>query len=163
MTSLEGFQILVAAVSLLGSGFAVGNGFGRRNRSNQSLNISFDAIRSVMSGIKVQTVRVLPETAPIGAQVAIEFDVTSDLSTSVELWLGADIEYEPGKHFYDVAQDKVVWVEPGRGTYTRYLTLALPLTPRLWPINTGIWFGKKSDPDRSIRLVLKSIDLYVTS
>ncbi|MGA8807587.1 MAG: hypothetical protein WB973_06885 [Thermoanaerobaculia bacterium] len=77
-----------------------------------------------MSGVKVKEVRTIPETAPLGAQVAIEFDVTSDLSTSVELWLGADVEYEPSKYFYDVAQDKVVCVEPGHRTYTRAISLS---------------------------------------
>jgi hypothetical protein len=95
--------------------------------------------------------------------VAIEFDVNSRLPTSLEVWLGADIEYAPNKFFFDTGQDKVVSIEPGQRTYTRYLTLAPPLTTGSWNLNTGIWIGAKSDPDHSIRLVWKPVPLSVIS
>jgi hypothetical protein len=80
----------------------------------------------------------------------------------LEVWLGADIPYGSDQYFYDATQDKVVALEPGENTYSRYLTLAAPLRSGLWMINAGVWVGKKSDPDHSIRLVLRGVEITVS-
>jgi hypothetical protein len=163
MNTVEGVQILASTISLLALGFGAGTAYGRRHRSSRSLHANLEEVKRALTNIVVGELRVIPTATPLGAQVAIEYDVNSRLSTSLEVWLGADIQYAPDQYFYDVAQDKVIFIEPGRHTYTRYLTLAPPLPPGRWNINAGIWFGTKSDPDRSIRLVLKPVELSVTN
>jgi hypothetical protein len=163
MNKVEAFGVLVATITLLAMGFGAGKAHERRRRLNRSLQVTLETVRKALSNVEVSSLLVIPPLAALGTQVCIEYDVTSRLTTSLEVWLGADIEYAVNAWFYDVAQDKVVSIEPGRHTYRRYLTLAPPLPPGPWSINAGIWFGTKSDPDRSIRLVLKRVDISVAN
>jgi|GEM_PF-6093497 len=159
MSTAEGLQVLGTAISLLVLGFGIGTAHASRRRSSRSLQSTLEGVRKALADIEVSSIRVTPTTAYLGMQVVIDFDITSNLSAPFEVWLGADIQYAPDQYFYDVTQDKVASLEPGRHLYSRYLTLAAPLSPGSWTINAGVWFGKKSDPDHSIRLVLRSVEI----
>jgi hypothetical protein len=161
MNLADGVQVVGTVVSLVGVGFALGTAYAARRRSHRSLQSALERVRSALSNIEVNSIRVAPAMARLGAQVVIDFEMTSKLSAPLEVWLGADIVYGPDQYFYDVTQDKVVALEPGQRIYSRYLTLAAPLTSGSWTINAGVWVGKKSDPDHSIRLVLRSVEIAV--
>ena len=120
-----------------------------------------DLVSQAVASINVNAVQASPRTAYLGTHVLIEFDITSTLSTSLEVWLGADIQYAPDQYFYDITEDKVVAIDPGRHTYYRNLTLATPLVAGSWIINAGVWLGRISDPDHSIRLVLRGVDITI--
>ena len=161
MRTSEGLQVLATVISLLVLGFGLGSAHGNRRRSRRTLQWTLESVRQALSKIEVSSIRVTPKTAFLGTQVVIDFEITSKLSAPLEVWLGADIQYAPDQYFYDVTQDKVVSVEPGVHTYSRYLTLAAPLSAGSWIINAGVWFGKKSDPDHSIRLILRGVEVSV--
>lgn len=162
MTVGEGLGVFGTAVSLIALGFGMGAAYVRRHRSSHSLRGALENVRQALSKIAVNSVDVIPPTAPVGTQIRIDFDVTSQLPVPLDVWLGADIPYADDQYFYDITQDKVVSVEPGRQRYSRYLTLAPPLSSGHWIMNAGLWFGKKSDPDHSIRLMLRTIDIVIT-
>ncbi len=161
MSIADGLQVLGTTIALLVLGFGLGTAHARRRRSSRSLQWTLEALRQALANVEVSSIRVTPETAFLGTQLVIDFDITSKLSTPLEIWLGADIQYAPDQYFYDVTQDKVVSIDPGRHTYSRYLTLAAPLTSGSWTINAGVWFGRKSDPNHSIRLVLRGVQISV--
>lgn len=118
-------------------------------------------IRQSLESIDLTSIRVTPLMAHLGTQVLMDFDIASTLSSPLEVWLGADIQYAQDQYFYNVKQDRVVTVEPGRRTYSRYLTLAAPLVLGAWMLNAGVWLGKKSDPDYSIRLGVRSAEISI--
>ena len=162
MTSLEVVEAIATALSLLALGFGAGAAVDRRRRQRHSLEAALDAVRRALANVEVTALRVRPDTVLLGGQVTIEFEVQSRLSTPLQVWLGADIHFAPDQWFYDVAQDKVLAIDPGRNTYSRYLTVGPPLPPGRWEINAGIWFGPRSDPYRSIRLILKTVPISVS-
>jgi len=162
MSVADGVQVVGTVVSLIGVGFAMGTAYAARRHSHRSLQSALERVNSALSNIEVNSIRVTPAIARLGTQVVIDFDITSKLSAPLEVWLGADIPYGSDQYFYDATQDKVIALEPGENTYSRYLTLAAPLRSGLWMINAGVWVGKKSDPDHSIRLVLRRVEITVS-
>jgi hypothetical protein len=118
-------------------------------------------VKQSLLNIELTSLRVTPVTAQLGTQLLIEYDIVSTLSSPLEAWLGADIHYPPDQYFYNTTQDQLVTVKPGRHIYSRHLTLAPPLSAGSWSVNGGVWLGKKSDTDYSIRLAVGSVEISV--
>lgn len=118
-------------------------------------------VSTALTNVHVGTIRVTPPAAPLHTQVLIDFEITNTSDTSLDVWLGADIQYRPDAYFYNTTEDKVVLVDPGRHVYQRRLTLAAPLTSGLAIINAGVWLGTLSDTSRSVRLALHPIEIAI--
>jgi hypothetical protein len=116
----------------------MGAAYARRRRASPSVRWVLESVTQALARIEVNSVRVTPTTARLGTQILIDFDITSKLSAPLEVWLGADIPYASDQYFYDVTRDKVVSVALGRQSYSRYLTLAPPLTSGSWVINAAV-------------------------
>jgi hypothetical protein len=161
MTVPNGVAVVASAVSLVVVGFTMGSAYAKRGYGRRSLQSALDRVRAALSSIHLDAVLLTPAKPRLGDQVRINFQITSKLPVPVEVWLGADIPYGPDKYFYDVAQDKEVSIQPGQHIYSRYLTLAFPLTAGPWFMNAGVWVGKRSDPELSLRLMLRVVDIAI--
>jgi hypothetical protein len=113
-------------------------------------------------GIDISSIRINPATALLGEPIHIMFDITSTLSATLDAWLGADVPYGADKYFFNAAQDISISIAPGRQVYSRDLTLRAPLTAGSWVMNAGVWVGVTSEPERSARIALPTVDITIS-
>ena len=73
--------------------------------------------------------KIEPEIIPRGSRLRLEYHINNGLDMGVPVWLGADLRVDE-QYFYDVEEDIDVLLQPGRLTYTRFLTIW-----ESWPAN----------------------------
>jgi hypothetical protein len=162
MSVVEAFGAGATILSLLAMGCSAGVWFQRRRRIDQGVIAALTAVRNALGSIAFQELKVSPLKAAIDSEIVLQYVVENRLRVPVEVWLGADIPLGSNSWFYDISQDKTVALEPGRHVYTRSLTLTAPLPLGDWTLSAGIWFGKRSTPEQSLRLAVRTMDITVT-
>jgi hypothetical protein len=149
-------------LSLLAMGCSAGIWYQRRRQADQGVLAALTTVKKALASIDFQELTVSPQQGTIGSEIILQYTIESRLHVPIEVWLGADIPLGSNSWFYDISQDKTVTLEPGRHTYTRSLTLATHLPIADWTLSAGIWFGKRSTPEQSVRLAVRTAALKVT-
>ncbi len=107
-------------------------------------------VQDALSSIRLVDLQVEPQVVGRGSKLTLIYAIESELDVPLEVWLGANLRNSSGAMIYDSGEDKVVTLEPGRHIHTRYLTVGALATPGTYDLLVEVWFGKRSDPDRSI-------------
>ena len=99
-----------------------------------------------------------PIAAP-GDQLQIDYILHNSSSVPITVWLGASL-VKDGREFSNSDQDKVVQIDPGRHTATRFLTVAnIPIRNRaddVAQLIAVVCSGPKSNFGQSLRLATSS-------
>jgi hypothetical protein len=155
-------QVIGTVLSLLAMGYGIGAWHERQHRSRRSLGAALNRVTEALSAVHLHAFEVSPNPVALGSQLTLTFTIENKFPVPLEVWLGADIEYGSPTHwFYDTAQDKVVTLDRGRHTYSRYLSVGPPLSAGRYRLNSGVWLGPKSQPSRSVPLEKKHIEIEV--
>jgi len=162
MNALEIFGAVATAMSFLAMGCSAGVWYQRRRQADEALGGAFTRVRDALASVDFQELAISPQQAASGSEITLHYTIESHLRVPVEVWLGADIPLGSNSWFYDVSQDKTVFLDPGRHVYTRSLTLAKPLPVGDWTLSAGIWFGKRSTPEQSMRFAVRMAAISVT-
>ena len=91
------------------------------------------------------------ETVPRGKRLILSFRINNNLPFAFSIWLGANLRIGE-QYFFNVEEDTEVMLQPGNGTYTRFLTIS-----KQWPtgdyyLEVAAHYGIRSDPKQSVLL-----------
>jgi TIR domain len=131
-----------------------------------------EAFQNIAQGIKEAALQLLQHNEPVpairlidcevptpigppGDELQIDYILHNSSTVPITVWLGASL-IKDGKEFYNKEQDKLIRIEPGRHTATRFLTIGkIPIPDRnndVADLIATVWYGPKSNPHESLRL-----------
>ncbi len=93
----------------------------------------------------------IPEQPIRGGTLILEFVLESKIK-ELRVWFGANL-FRDDKYIYDVDEDSEQILARGRRKYLRYLSIPARIEPGTYLLRTEVWFGERSNPDRSRALV----------
>jgi hypothetical protein len=122
---------------------------------------SLDAWIAALMSVRFERVEVVSFHTAIGNTLTLQYTINNPSPVHIEAWLGAEIECSRTSYSY-VSEDKAVTLAPGRHEYIRTLTVSQAVQPGLKLLTGGLWIGKVSDSETSLRLAIRSTSITLT-
>jgi hypothetical protein len=152
MTLIEGVGLAASIIAIFEAGYVIGKWRARKERKVAEDEIVAKRLKQVLGLVRIAGLDCdSPATSP-GQTITLNFAIISELTSPFEVWLGASIVDKSWREHFDVTEDKLVVLEPGKNRYSRYLTI-----PKDVPIGEGslvgaVWLGQRGKPENSIRM-----------
>jgi len=90
----------------------------------------------------------------------LSYIVENKSNKPVDVWLGATLKGSNNKMYYNIAEDTIVTLKPGKDTYSRTLTIK-NISPYIYQLVVEVYYGPLSDPDKSVLLGQKTKEIEV--
>jgi len=91
------------------------------------------------------------ETVPRGKRLILSFHINNNLPFAFSIWLGASLRIDE-QYFFNIEEDTEVLLQPGSGTYMRFLTIRNNWPTGNYYLEAAAHYGIRSDPGKSILL-----------
>lgn len=122
----------------------------RRGNQQEGSEASVLGGADILNAVKLLSLQCEPAQPIRGNTLTLEYAIESTLK-GIRVWLGANLERD-NKYTYDISQDIDVVLAVGQQTHVRYLTVPLDIAAGPYALQVEVWFGRRSQPDRSIAL-----------
>lgn len=116
--------------------------------------------RPILNAVSLIELSCTPEQPIRGSRIVLEYLLESKIE-ALRVWFGANL-YRDDKYYYNVDEDSEQILVRGRQVHQRYLSIPPDIEPGTYTLQAEVWFGERSNPQRSIALVTRWPDRTFT-